>query len=279
MKKWVYNVLMIFFALTMVVSIGFVAKYYIEGAIQASRYQELSAMKGSSATTPRPPVREDDTETDDPTQETTSQFALVKITNPDTGETVEMLPEFVDLYKMNNDIVGWCTIPGTKIDYPVTQSIGAPDFYLDHNFDKEYSGRGCIYAQADCEIDPSSDNVILYGHRMSDGSMFDALDFYLDESFFKEHPYIYFDTLKELRTYKVLAVFRTTASVGKGYVYHTFVDAADADAFNKYVSDVKGMAEYETGVTASYGDTLITLSTCEYSQTNGRLVVVAKRVG
>lgn len=278
MKKWVYNVLIVFFSIVLVVSIGVVAKYYIEGGIQASRYQELSAMKDTESKTPRPAIKEDGTGTEGP-DATVPAVNLVKVTDPVTGETVEVLPEFAELYKMNNEIVGWCTIPGTKIDYPVMQSPGDPEFYLSRNFDKKQSYRGCIFAQADCDIDPASDNIILYGHRMSDGSMFDALDFYTKESFYKEHPYIFFDTLRELHTYRIVAVFLTTASVGQGYSYHTFVNAESATDFQRYVSDVKAMSLYDTGVDATYGDKLITLSTCEYSQTNGRLVVVAKRIG
>ena len=278
MKKWVYNVLIAFFAITLVVSIGFVAKYYIEGAIQANRYQELSALKDTPSKTPRPVIKEDGSGVEEP-DATTPAVNLVKVTDPVTGETVEVLPEFAELYKMNNEIVGWCTIPGTVIDYPVMQSPGDPEFYLSRNFDKKQSYRGCLFAQADCDIDPASDNIILYGHRMSDGSMFDALDNYTKESFYQEHPYIFFDTLRELHTYKIVAVFLTTASVGQGYSYHTFVNAESATDFQRYVSDVKAMSLYDTGVDATYGDKLITLSTCEYSQTNGRLVVVAKRIG
>lgn len=50
------------------------------------------------------------------------------------------------------------------------------------------------------------------------------------------------------------------------------------EAFAEYVAKCKELALYDTGVSAEYGDKLITLSTCEYSAQNGRLVVVAKKV-
>lgn len=275
MKKWMYNALIIFFAAVLLISAGMLAKYYIEAYIQSSRYEDLSSLKGNGPTTPRPGPTEDE-----PAPETTAPaVTLTQVTDPETGEIVEVLPEFAELYALNNDIVGWFYIPGTKIDYPVMQSPDDPDYYLLHNFDKEFSYRGCLYAQADCDVVTPSDNIVIYGHRMSDGSMFARLDQYMKEEFYLENPYIFFDTLTELHTYKILAVFRTTASVGEGFAYHTFVNAESEAEFDSFISSIKSMAMYDTGVDASYGDKLITLSTCEYSQTNGRLVIVAKRIG
>ena len=88
----------------------------------------------------------------------------------------------------------------------------------------------------------------------------------------------YFDTLTQLHTYKIIAVFKTTATEGKGFSYHTFVNAADQAEYDEYVNTCKELSLYDTGETAQYGDKLITLSTCEYSQSHGRLVVVAKRI-
>ena len=73
-------------------------------------------------------------------------------------------------------------------------------------------------------------------------------------------------------------MFLTTATLGEGFTYHEFVDAANAEEFNAYVAKCKELALFDTGVTASYGDKLITLSTCDSSLENGRLVVVAKRM-
>ena len=275
MKKWMYNALIVFFAAVLVVSTGLIAKYYIEAAIQAKKYDELSSLKANAPTTPRPTIPQDDSQ-DVP--EETEPPRLTPVEDPETGEIVEVLPEFAELYKKNNDIVGWFQIPGSDIDYPVMQSPGDPDYYLLHNFDKEFSYRGCLYAQADCDVFTPSDNIVIYGHRMSDGSMFARLDKYMKEQHYRDNPYIFFDTLTELHTYKIVSVFLTTASVGKGFTYHTFVEADDEAEFNKFIKSVKSMALYDTGVDAAYGDKLITLSTCEYSQTNGRLVIVAKRI-
>lgn len=275
MKKWLYNALIIFFCAVFLLSAGALAVYYIGARAQENRYDQLSEMM-DAATTPRPAITEDDDSTTETTPQPQPEF--VEVINPETGETVTMLPEFQALFSLNADIVGWMRIPGTDIDYPVMQTPRNPDYYLKRNFDREYSSRGCLYAREVCDVFAPSDNITLYGHRMRDGSMFAQLDRYMDPSFCEENPYIYFDTLDQLRTYRVMAVFLTTASLGEGFSYHLFVDAESEAEFNDFVSTCKTLALYDTGVEAAFGDSFITLSTCEYSQTNGRLVVVAVRV-
>lgn len=273
MKKWMYNTLIGVLAAVFLGSAVYLAYYFINSYNQAKDYDALSEIVDSNAVTPRPTILEDGTvsESEPP--------ALVEVTDPETGETVLVLPEFKELYVQNNDIVGWMTIPGTEINYPVMQTPNDTDYYLKKNFQKEYSAHGCLYAREVCDVNAPSDNITIYGHRMRDGSMFARLDKFMEKSFFEENSYIYFDTLTQLHTYKILAVFTTTATIGKGFAYHEFVDAKDEAEFNKFVDTCKKLALYDTGVEAQYGDKLITLSTCEYSQTNGRLVVVAKRIG
>ena len=75
-----------------------------------------------------------------------------------------------------------------------------------------------------------------------------------------------------------MAVFKTAAYTEQGFQYYHFVNAEDETTFNEYISQCKELALYVTGVTAEYGDRLITLSTCEYSRQNGRMVVVAKKI-
>ena len=275
MKKWIYNSLIIFFATTLLISIGALGYYYISGYLQQNRYRELSQLMGEE-TTPRPTLP-DPTDGSAPAP-TVPAYDYVTVTDPETGEDVQLLPEFKELYLLNNDIVGWIFIPDTQVDYPVMQTPDSPDYYLKRNFDKASSARGCIYVREQCDVFAPSDNVTIYGHRMKSGAMFGQLDKYFQYDFYDSHRYVYFDTLKELHTYEILAVFLTTASQGEGFAYHMFVDAQSEEEFTEYVNTCKRLSFYDTGVEAAYGDSLITLSTCEYSQPNGRLVVVAKRI-
>lgn len=190
-------------------------------------------------------------------------------------EEMTAFDKYANVYAQNSDLVGWVSIPGTRIDYPVMQTKDNPDFYLKHAFDKSYSSYGVPYVQENCDIG-ISDNLVLYGHHMNNGSMFSDLCKYKSEDFYQEHKIIHFDTLESFGEYEVIAAFKTVAYSQEEFKYYHFVRAESAKQFDEYIAECKELALYDTGVTAEYGDKLITLSTCEYSRTNGRMVVLAK---
>ena len=191
-------------------------------------------------------------------------------------EEETVLPEYGELFLQNPDMVGWISIAGTNVNYPVMQTKDEPNFYLKHNFEKEYSDLGVPYVQEDCDL-AASDNLVIYGHHIKGQKMFGALESYKDKGFYEEHKTIQFDTLTQHGEYEIVAVFKTVAYSSEGFRYYDFVNAEGEEDFNAYVDRCRELALYDTGVTAEYGDRLITLSTCEYSAQNGRLVVVAKK--
>ena len=211
---------------------------------------------------------------------------LVEVVETDTSEAMKYSgdktfnPEYQELYLQNNDMVGWIKIDDTKINYPVMQSKDNPNFYLKHGFDKKYTDYGCPYVQENCDLEQLSDNIIIYGHNMNDGSMFSGLTKFKNENFWKAHKTITFDTLTEHHTYEIISVFKTVAysDSSDSFKYYHFVNAETPDDFSAYINKCNDLSLYDTDVPAEYGDKLITLSTCEYSRNNGRLVVVAKRV-
>lgn len=250
--------------------------YYADSRENQQTYEELAQLVVDRPTIPLP--QPSDPEASEP-EETQPQQILVTARDPATGQTILVLPEYAQLYTKNPDLVGWISIDGTKINYPVVQS--APDnanYYLKRNFEKKYSAHGCIYANEVADVFAPSDNVTIYGHRMGDDSMFGQLGLYTDKAFWQEHQYIRLDTLQERHLYQIISVFATTAYTGQGFAYHKFVDAADAGEFDAFVAQCKALSYYDTGISAEFGDKLITLSTCEYTNDNGRLVVVAKQI-
>ena len=194
---------------------------------------------------------------------------------PDGEE--ETLSNFESLLGKNSDMVGWISVEGTNINYPVMQTKNSPNYYLKRNFNKKYSDLGVPYVQENCDL-ATSDNIIIYGHHIKGGKMFGSLDKFTSKSFYEKHKLIQFNTLTEQGEYQIIAIFKTVAYSASGFRYYDFVNAEDEADFNAYVSKCRELALYDTGVTAEYGDKLITLSTCEYSAQNGRLVVVAKRM-
>lgn len=124
-------------------------------------------------------------------------------------------------------------------------------------------------------------NYLIYGHHMKNGTMFAPIVNYACEEYWQEHPLIYFDTLYEIGTYEVIAAFYSTAftsSETEGFRYYRYTDLTNPDVFAEYMEQVRSVAVYDTGLDASYGDQLLTLSTCEYSAKDNRFVVVARKI-
>lgn len=176
----------------------------------------------------------------------------------------------------NTDMIGWISIEDTKIDYPVM--FTADDFYLSHGFDKGESKSGVPFIDKRCAIGPFDTNTIIYGHHMKNGTMFAGSESYEHEDFYKVHPTICFDTLYEKREYEIIAVFKSQIFIKSDTVFkhYNFLNAEDAAAYNEYIANIKALSLYDTGVTAAYGDEVITLATCAYHTENGQFVVVAK---
>ena len=180
-----------------------------------------------------------------------------------------------ELYKINNDIVGWIQIDNTNINYPVMQTKDRPNYYFKRNFYKKYSSLGTPYIAENCNID-TSDNLIIYGHHIKGKRVFGELENYKSKDYYNNHKNIRFYTMQEKAEYEVIAVFKTIAYTG--FRYYEFYNAKDEREFKAFVNKCKELSFYDTEKIAEYGDRLITLSTCEYSNPNGRLVIVARKV-
>lgn len=277
MKKWMLNALIIVFALVFVGSAGYLAFYFINLNKTEKDYNQLANMVQQAQTGKMELTNPTKPEGNGGTVEPGPILVPVEKNN---GEIVEILYDYAEIYKLNNEMVGWITIPGTNINYPVVQSsVYNKDFYLYRNFFKKWTNAGCLYVRESCDVFTPSDNLTIYGHNMKiSGTMFHQLLNYEDKSYWEEHQYIQFDTINAYHTYQVIAVFKTSANFGEGFAYHIFENAADEADFNNFINTAKELAFYDTGISAEYGDKLITLSTCEYTLDNGRFVVVAKRI-
>ena len=190
-----------------------------------------------------------------------------------------ILEKYAGLYEENSDLTGWLSIEGMKINYPVMQCED-DEYYLHHDFYGNEDKYGCLYVRETADVNTPGTNFVIYGHNMRDGSMFGDLDFYKEEDFFKEHSVISFDTLYEERTYEIVAVFlsRVYKEDDEVFKYYDFYEADTPEEFQDFYENIKSMSLYDTEVTAEYGDTFLTLSTCAYHVEDGRLVIVAKRI-
>lgn len=194
-------------------------------------------------------------------------------------DTPAILSEYKTLHEKNQKLIGWIKIDDTMIDYPVMQTANN-EYYLDHNFNQEEDRNGCIFMDYQCDVVKGCDNMILYGHHMQSGKMFGSLNKYSSESYYKEHSRIQFDTIYEKGQYEIMYVFRSKVYSEEEvtFKYYQFINAGSEQEFNSYMNEMAALSIYDTEVTAAYGDKLLTLSTCDYQENDGRFVVVAKRV-
>ncbi len=246
-----------------IVSFGYLGAYYQVSAKSAREFEELAALKEAGL------------------QSALSGEKKVKIHLTEEDTTVpDILPEYEKVHQKNQKLIGWVKIDDTIIDYPVMQTINN-EYYLDHNFNQEEDRNGCIFMDYQCDVVKGCDNIILYGHHMKSGKMFGTLNKYSSESYFEEHPVIQFDTIYEKGKYQVMYVFRSKVYSEEDvtFKYYQFINAASEMEFNSYLNEMAALSLYDTGVTAAYGDKLLTLSTCDYQEKKGRFVVVAKKIG
>lgn len=178
------------------------------------------------------------TPTEPPETDTPSIDESVIEEEPQSGRNLS------ELFAMNDDCIGWLCIPGTAVDYPVMHTPENPQKYLRLNFYGEYSQSGVPFLDGRCSLD--SDNLIIYGHNMKNGTMFSNLRYYTDPAFCAEHPTVEFETADGLKLYTVF-------------------DVRITDTSDEWYSEIN---------TAS--DRFLTLSTCYGSSKNGRLLVIAK---
>ena len=200
---------------------------------------------------------------------------------PDKQPVREILPQYRALYEENPSLIGWLRLDGTAIDLPVVQTPDDNEYYLRRGFDGLYSTGGTLFLDAQCSIDPEhpSANWLIYGHNMADGSMFGQLTRYREKSFWQAHPTFTFDTLYETGTWQVVAALDTTLGADE-LPYYTFFDAGNRQEWQQRVDAILEKALYSTGITPTYGQQLLTLSTCGNTlpNTDTRFALLAVRI-
>ena len=108
--------------------------------------------------------------------------------------------------------------------------------------------------------------------------MFGELENYKKEDFYKSHKYIKFYTLEADNKYEIFAVFRTTLYKNNTFKYYQKIELDNEDDYTRFINKCCELSYYDTGIKPNYKEKLITLSTCDYTTENSRLVVVAKEI-
>lgn len=173
------------------------------------------------------------------------------------------------LLAINSDIVGWIRIHGTNIDYPVLQAEDN-HYYLRRNYKHENNIAGSIFMDYRNALDGKDRNIIVYGHRMKNGSMFADLELFLDENFFRSDREILFETLDEQYEVEIFSVYQTTTEFN--YIRTSFSDGED---YVNFLESLKQRSIHQPDVELTEETAILTLSTCDYQldRDRGRLVV------
>ncbi len=296
--EMIRDILVVIGSICLIVAVVIFAKHFSDDARTRKQQSELKAMMDAVAEkrltntshtgggTISKPASSDPQE---PEQGTETMIVPVE----EYVETpTSMLPQYQALYELNPDIIGWLYIVGTRIDYPVMQTPSNPYYYLRRDFYGKSNTNGCLFADAASDVGigkaayeyeegmAPGTNLMIYGHHMRSKEMFGELDLYAQKAYGMEHSVICFDTLYEHREYQLLAAFRSEIyHVDEDvFKYYQFFHAYTPEEFQDFYDNVKRLALYDTGVTAEFGDELITLSTCDSSSEYGRFVVVGKRI-
>jgi sortase B len=186
-------------------------------------------------------------------------------------------PVYAALAAKNPDIVGWVYLADTRIDYPVCQTPDDPEYYLHRDINRQESNYGTPFLSSICRLEEPRSSLLLYGHHMKNGQMFASLQNYTEYAYYLEHPYIQFDTTDAPGSYEVAAVVRLDAE-GTQVPWQQLLFPSQPEDFADAWQIVQNREYYDTGVTVEAGDEILALVTCEYTQKDGRLMVIARRI-
>ena len=265
-------------ALIFVAAMAILAWYYIQQAKtnkaideQRKKHDEITII--TQATTAPPETETEPVETE-----------------PEPLVVLENMQSFID---DNPDTAGWITMPNTNINNVVVQTDNN-DYYLDKDFNGNYSIAGQLYIDYRCIANDynenQSDNIIIYGHNQADGSMFGTLKKYKIKKdntrnfdFYLENPTFTFSNLYEEYTYKIIAMFVIEVEPyqtrdGVIFDYHNYVNFTKKKTFAAFEENVLARTAVNTGVDFNEDDKFITLSTCSNEFEPSRLVVIGRRV-
>ncbi len=173
-------------------------------------------------------------------------------------------------FKKNPDTVGWISIGGLIVDYPIVWRKNN-SYYLEHNFDGKKDVYGSIFLDQDSN-GKFQKVTIVHGHNMKDGKMFGELDKYKDKSFFKNHKYLSLTTEEGTKRFQIFSVFVTDGTQEK--IRTSFEDDND---FQKYLKKINRRSLYAL----EYKDnpnSIVVLNTCSYEFPSAHFLVFAEEI-
>lgn len=221
-------------------------------------YEEVTAEEAE----PGEETGENGEEPEDSKEETSKKGYVFKKANVD----------FKALQKKNKDVIGWIQFENFSLSYPVAHDSG-DSYYLTHTIDKKSNKSGSIYVPASNKGDFNDTNTIIFGHNMKNGTMFGLLGRYKEKAFFELNQYFYIYTPSTEKKYQIFSVY-----VGDQNGVSYTIYGAKNDDYAKFLETLKKKSMYETGVSVSRENNIVTLSTCVSDDKTKRLIIHAKQI-
>ena len=200
-----------------------------------------------------------------------AEFVTVDETKEDNEE--KYVVDFEKLKEKNSDIVAWLKVNGTNIETTVVKTTNN-DYYLTHNFNKEYNSAGWIFADYKNKVDGTDKNLVIYGHNMRDDSMFGSLKWVINEDWYnnEDNKYITLITENETQVYEVFSVYQTEKED-----YYIQTNFNTEKEFNTFAQTIKKRSKKDFNVDVNKEDNILTLSTCA-NNNKYRVVLHAKKI-
>lgn len=190
----------------------------------------------------------------------------------------DIINNIASLKTDNEDLEAWIEIEDSRISLPVMYKPEKLHYYLRKDFYQDYYIGGTPFIDERCSTEPQSDLLIIYGHHMSDGSMFTDILNYEDHDYYQDHSFINYYNEKSLQIYEIFALIKTDLFDEDQIDYYELVDFNNEEDFRNYIDIAKSNSLIKTEKKADYGDKILMLSTCSDHDDFGRFILLAKLI-
>jgi len=212
----------------------------------------------------------------DEVEEVGEFLEIAEVSEVPADSNMQTTVDFEALWKENEHIYAWITIPDTNVNYPVLQHPTDDTYYLNYNVDGSKGYPGCIYTEKINAKDFSDFNTLIYGHNMKNGSMFHDLHQYKKDGFREGHPYVYVYLPERTLKFQIVATYQ----FDDRHILYSF-DFSKENVRDSYIADIRKKADEAVleeldmlGITLDSDSDIITMATC-VSGTNYRYLVQA----
>lgn len=266
-KDGITKIVTLVFVLVFGVSLFMVVKQqfdYHKGDTTYSEAQEIAGLSSQTAET-----GEEEENSEELWEETVDEKEGVVRKYKDPYAAALAGTDLAALREVNEDVLGWITIPDTELSYPIVQAADN-DYYLNRTWKEESSSVGSIFLECKVRPDFSDFNTIVYGHRMENGSMFGSLKYYKDIKYWEKHPSIYIVNDEGVHRYDIFAAYEAEVEA------LTFgLSISSRPQKQEFIELSMERTVIDTGIRPSTLDHILTLSTCTGRGYSTRWVVQA----